>query len=332
MNKTLLVLTLAIAAGVGAVLYFEEQRISDLQRVIRSLRASLASLNDDAEQDRAELKRLREQLEAMQLAANTAPKQDATGAVEERTAGSSGAASAPEAAAGQPRDFMKGLAQMFTDPEMKKTMKAQQAIGIRMMYGELFKQLGLSPEENEQIIDILSERQMEISSAAMKAMNAGGKPDEADQAKVTEAQQRYDEQLKATLGDEKYQTLQNYEKTIGDRFMLQQFEGQFAAAGAPLEPAQRETLLGIMQEERAQMPPSAFDPGQRDVKAQMDALNSEGSIDKFVSAQEAMNRRVIERARQTLSNEQVIALEKSQQQMLEMMRAQMKMSRAMFGK
>lgn len=331
MNKTLLVLALAIAAGIGSVVYFEEQRISDLQRVLRSLRASIASLNEDADRDRAELKRLRDQLDAVQLAANTLANGGARGSPEDPAPGSPAAGNLT-AGSGQQRDFMKGLAKMFTDPEMKKTMKAQQAMGIRMMYGDLFKKLGLSPEENEQLVDILAERQMELTSAAMKAMNDGGKPQEEKSVAMTESQQRYEEQLKTTLGEENYQTLQTYEKSMGDRFMLQQFDGQFAAAGAPLESGQRDTLLGIMQEERAQMPPDLFNPAERNPKAQMAALNSDAAIDKYVTAQEAMNRRVLDRARETLSAEQIVALERSQQQMLEMMRAQMKMSRTMFGK
>ena len=47
-------------------------------------------------------------------------------------------------------NFMKGLAKMLTDPAMKKSMRSQQLIGIRMLYSDLAKQLGLSPQENEQ--------------------------------------------------------------------------------------------------------------------------------------------------------------------------------------
>ena len=45
-----------------------------------------------------------------------------------------------------------------------------------------------------------------------------------------------------------------HEGSIGDRFMLQQFEGQFAATGSPLEAAQKDQLLGIMREERTKAP------------------------------------------------------------------------------
>ena len=55
-------------------------------------------------------------------------------------------------------------------------------------------------------------------------------------------------------------------------------------------------------------------------------------MDKYMSAHDAMNRRVLGRARQTLSEEQILALERAQQQMREMMRAQIEMSRAMLGK
>ena len=227
---------------------------------------------------------------------------------------------------------MKNLAKMYTDPEMKKSMKAQQSVGIRMMYGDLFKQLGLSPQESEQLADILAERQMEISGAAMAAMTADGAPDPDQSKKVTDTTQHYNEQLKATLGDANYAKFQDYEKTMGDRFMMQQYEGQFATVGAPLESAQREALLNIMQEERLKMPESPFNQNNANPQAQLEALQDQGTIDQYFAQQEDLNRRVLARARQTLSVDQVAALEKIQQQMMELQRGQMKMSREFLGK
>ena len=228
---------------------------------------------------------------------------------------------------------MKNLAKMFTDPEMKKSMKAQQSMGIRMMYGDLFKKLGLSPQDTEQLADILADRQMEISGAAMSAMTADGKPDPDQSQKVTDSTQHYDELLKATLGDANYGKFQDYEKTMGDRFMMQQYDGQFATAGAPLEAAQREALLDIMQDERLKMPAVAFQPRQRQPtwhKSMRSATRV--AIDQFFAQQEELNRRVLARARQTLSVDQAAALQKIQQPMLELQRGQMKMSQELLGK
>jgi len=225
---------------------------------------------------------------------------------------------------------MKGLAEMFTNPEMRKSVKAQQLMGVRTMYGDLFKKLGLSPEDNEQLADIIAERQMDISTAAMGAMASGDRPTEKGTARIGETQKRYDEQLKAILGEEKYATLQNYEKTIGERFMLQQYEGAFSAVGTPLASSDREALLSIMEEERLRTPATAFDAANQNPQAQMAALSSEDAVKTYVSSQAEMNARVLERARQTLSASQVAALEKVQGQMMEMISAQMKMGRAMF--
>lgn len=331
MNRPLLVIALVIAVILGAIIFAEEQRVSGLAARVDALSASLASAQEDAGREREEAERLREQL----AASSGSPRERGTEVVDLAEADpdpqSFGAdPSGAPASENKPAAFMKGIAQMFSDPEMRKSLKAQQTMGIGMMYADLFKKLGLSPVENEQLADILAERQMELSTAAMSSISEGKPPGEEQMKATTETQKRYEEQLKATLGEKGYATLQNYEKTMGDRVMLQQYDGAFSAAGAPLAATDRESLLKIMEEERLRMPATPFDATNRNPQAQIEALGSEESVKSFVSSQAEMNARVLDRARQTLSPQQVTALEKVQAQMMEMISAQMKMSRAMF--
>ncbi len=75
------------------------------------------------------------------------------------------------------------------------------------------------------------------------------------------AREEYDVKLKEALGPDRFTKLQDYEKTVGDRFMVQQYNQQFASYGAPLQDNQREGLMRIMGEERAKTSgPNLYDP------------------------------------------------------------------------
>jgi hypothetical protein len=333
MNKSYAVFLVLIAVGLGAMIYAEANTISALNQKVSALNAKEAALRAQADRDRAEIKDLQDKIAVFREESDSLRKKLAGGAeVESAAAAPGGNAPAAAASGGVKGAWMKNLAKMYTDPEMKKSMKAQQALGIRMIYGDLFKKLGLSPQESEQLADILAERQMEISGAAMAAMTADGEPDPNQSKKITDATQHYNEQLKATLGDANYAKFQDYEKTMGDRFMMQQYDGQFATAGAPLESAQREALLNIMQEERQKMPDSPFSQNNSNPQAQLNALQDPNAIDQFFAQQEELNSRVLARARQTLSADQIAAFVKIQQQILELQRSQMKMSQGLLGK
>jgi len=338
MNKSLVFFLTVIAVGLGAIIYAEANTISELSRKMTELRAKESELRAQTERDREEIAKLQSQIatfreESEALRKKLAGGAGATGAGFAGAGATPGANLPPPAAAGEAKGaWVKNFAKMFSDPEMKKSMKAQQSMGIRMMYGDLFKQLGLSAEDSEQLADILAERQMEFSAAAMSGMNGDNKPDPEQAKKIADAKKRFEEQLKATLGETNYTKLQDYEKTMGDRFMLQQFDGQFASAGAPLQPGQRDALLQIMQEERSKMPGSPFDQNGSNPQPGLDALQDPAAVDRYFAQQEEVNRRVLERARQKLSADQISALQKGQQQMTDLMRGQMKMSQELFGK
>jgi hypothetical protein len=132
------------------------------------------------------------------------------------------------------------------------------------------------------------------------------------------------------LGEDKFKSLQSYEASMGDRFMLQQFEGQFGIAGAPLEGDQKQQLLSLMKEERAKTPPQ-MNLANTNPARQMEALKDPATVNQFIASQEDFQKRVLERSRQFLNADQIGALEKVHQQQLELLRMQMKMSREMIG-
>lgn len=340
MNKSSALFLCLIVAGFGAVVYLEDRRAVELERTVDALRVNNDELATVGSNHREEIRHLHEQMEVFKKeseqlraelvkAGSAAP---APGAVPADPAATADAGKG-EAPGERGKNFMSGIAKMFTDPEMKKTMRVQQMVGIRMMYGDLAKELNLAPADAEQLIEILGDRQMDLSAAAMSKMDPNSPNPDKDGKKVAETQKRYEEQLKAVLGEDRYKQFQSYEASVGDRFMLQQFEGQFAANGAPLESAQKEKLLSLMREERAsKADPSGGSLSNPNPRQRMEqALKSDEAMSSFLADQEAFNRRVMARARDLLSADQIVAFEKVQQQQIELMKMQVKMSRQMLG-
>ncbi len=339
MNKSSTLFLCAIAAGFGAVIYLEDRRAVESERTVDALRVNNDELAGVGSRQREEIRHLQEQMdvfkkESEQLRSELVKAKSASLGGQQAASGAATAETTKEASAGSGgKDFMRGIAKMFTDPEMKKTMRVQQMVGIRMMYGDLAKELNLAPADAEQLIEILGDRQMDLSAAAMSKMDPNSPNPDKDGKKVAETQKRYEEQLKAVLGEDRYKQFQSYEASVGDRFMLQQFEGQFAASGAPLESAQKEKLLSLMREEHAsKADPSGGSLGNPNPRQRMEqALKSDEAMNSFLADQEAFNRRVMARARDLLSADQIAAFEKVQQQQIELMKMQVKMSRQMLG-
>ncbi|MGV3532445.1 MAG: hypothetical protein ACO1QR_08750 [Chthoniobacteraceae bacterium] len=229
---------------------------------------------------------------------------------------------------------MSQFAKMFKDPAMKKVMRTQQSMGIRMMYGDLSAELGLSPDDADALNELLTDRQLAMSEQGMEMMSGGA--DEKKMKEFAEAtkknREEYDKELANMLGEDGLKKFQEYERSMADRVMLRQYQDQFASRGTPLQEEQRKQLLGIMTEERTKAPASPFDPASGDVAEQMKAMRSEEIMEQQFEQQRQINSRVLTRAAQILSPEQVNSLRTSQDQMLEMQKMGLMMSRQMFNR
>jgi hypothetical protein len=317
-----------------AVVIAEEQRISALNKRIALLEESSAAAQQEMDKKTADLKNMRERDEALaeeseQLRSRLA---EAKGAPE--SAGAVGASvddPAPPKAENR-GGWMKGLAKMLQDPNMKKMMRTQQSGQVRRMYGDLTKELGLSDVQSEKVMELLLDRQMSATEMTMNAVD-NGDPAKMEQA-AKDADQAivdYDTQLKAILGADGMAKLNEYERTTGDRMAMQQFSASFNSAGQPLDDAQRTGLLQIMKEERLKTPAGPLDPGNKNVSAAMRTLQSGEGMDQALENQRQLQQRVLARAHTVLTPDQMITFESSQKQQLQMQEMGVKMGKAMFG-
>lgn len=220
----------------------------------------------------------------------------------------------------------KMLGNMLKDPEMRKAMEQQQRMGMDMIYGSLVKQLQLSPEQEKKFKDMLLAQQMENLSQA-GAMFEGDQTDRAQVAQDLAAKRKEnEEQIKDLLGEEKFAQYEDYNQTIGERMMLEQF-----SKSADIRPEQNEQLLAIMREEKKNV---QINRGAEPVDPTQDwqkVLASDDASAKLFAQQEEVNQRVLERAGQVLTAEQLQKFAPVLKNQLEMQKAGMKMARQMFG-
>src|SRR6185437_8351404 len=206
------------AITLAVVCLIEWKENADLKRRVVSLQESVREKEQAKETDEKKLQKLKGQsdelnrqlqtltgeLQTLRAAATPVPGAN-TSTVEAQT---------PAAPAGAKSKGLMGdlLSKMMDDPNMKKMMRQQQGAMMDMMYGGLFKDLGLTPEETDKFKELLLDRQMkavEAGGAFMKLQ--GADTDKTEAMNQLAAQQKESEaEVKAFLGDERYAQYKDY--------------------------------------------------------------------------------------------------------------------------
>jgi hypothetical protein len=325
----------SMVLGVALVVQWDAARRKEQKLEALQVQVEKYAPNKDAEAKVKALERerlkLTGELRAAEYELNTMRMASAAGMGLTNTAAPTGPNQAA-AAGGQGKEnpaggMAKMLGNMMKDPEMRKAMAQQQRIGLDMIYGSLMKQLKLSPEQEEKFKDMLIAQQMENMSQA-SAMFEGDATERNKVAQELAAKRaEKDEEIKQLLGDEKFEQYQNYNQTLGERMMLEQF-----GRSAEISQQQSDQLMAIMQEEKKNV---QINFGTQPADANQDwqaVLGSDEATAKLFMQQEEVNNRVLERAAQVLTPEQFEKFAPVLKNQLEMQKAGLKMARQMFSK
>ena len=335
MKRSLTPIFAVIALAAGAFAWLQYDSAAKLRQNLASLTAERDAARKAAE---AELARLKAAADSAQenVARLTAERDAALASAKSLPSGPP----MPMPGAPQPAGetggsgMMAGMAKMFSTEEGRKMMRSQMAMGLKMQYGSLAKDLNLDPKLADQVFALLGDRQMALTEATFGAMKGGALDEAATKemgAKTAALKKEYDGKLKTVLGDTGMTQLQDYERTLADRMMLNMHEQQFTATGSPLESTQRDSLLQIMKDERLKTPASVFDTTDGgDASKTIAAIRDDAAIEKWIAQEEDYQQRVLQAATQTLNPDQVNALQESFKQQLEMQRFGVKMSKEMF--
>ena len=259
-------------------------------------------------------------------------------ALAQRLAPPSGAGSGPGGGAGLAGDdvanaagakagFSSMMEKMMKDPAMREMLRGQQKAMMNQMYGPLYKDLGLTGDQRQKFSDLLVD-------SAMAGVEQAGSLFQNNTAEKTGAMKAMSDQqkdlqagLKSLLGEEKFGQYEEYQKSIAERIQLNQFKQQQEGTDAPLQESQTAQLLQIYKEEKTRVPPVISNDPARN----MEAMQSEEVMNSYFAWQEDLNKRVLDRAGQTLSPEQIKEYSAFLQQQLGTQRLGMKMAREMLG-
>jgi len=243
----------------------------------------------------------------------------------------------PASAGGKPNDekggFGKMISKMLQDPDTRKFMRDQQRMMMDQMYAPLVKQMGLTPDEASQFKDLLADNTMKGAEKASSLFSGLGSTNSAEAVKAMTADQKtLDEQLKGFFGDDRYAQYKDYQETVAERTLLNQFKLQ-AGSDYNLNDQQTEALLTFMKEEQKNVAATTGLPlGQTDKDpAKLQALLAGDKLDELIAAQDTVGQRVYERARTILSPDQLDTLGRYQTNRMQMMRMGMNMAKKMFA-
>ena len=237
---------------------------------------------------------------------------------------------APNAEAPASRNAVGEMLQkMMKDPAMKEMLQNQQRAVAKKMYGPMFKELNLPPDQQKQLSDLLLDSQMNTMDDAVNLFSGDGTLKTNAINALTEKQKAASDQIKALLGDEKYAQYQDYRKSMGDRTMLNQFQDEFAGSDTTLTDDQYKQLIQLMKEERTKTP-SVFGNDQESDPAGLSKLMNAEAQEQQFQWQENFNKRVLDRAATVLTPQQLKEWTEFQAQQVTMQKLSLKMAAEMF--
>jgi hypothetical protein len=156
---------------------------------------------------------------------------------------------------------------------MQEVMRAQQKMMMDTMYGALFQELDLTEEETKAFKEPLLDSQMAGVKIGASAMSGDESERQAATEKLALEKESNEEMIKAFLGESGFEIYQDYQKTLGDRVLLNQFKSQLDGSQNSLGEDQFAQLLQATLDERRNIPPGIAD-SSNDPRKAMEMLQS----------------------------------------------------------
>jgi len=220
------------------------------------------------------------------------------------------------------------LGKMMKDPAMREMMREQQKAMINMMYSGLYKELNLTPEEKDQFRTLLTEAQMKTIENAQSLFGTNQAASADMTRQIQAAKKESDAAIKALLGDQRFAQYDDYRNNINERMQLDQFKNQLATDNVPLRDEQSAQLLQILKEEKLALPP-AISTEESQIPSK-ETFTAE-KLDQQLKWMDEYNKRVLDRAGQVLTPEQLTQYKSFQEQQASMQKLGLQMAKQMFG-
>ena len=343
MNKKIVLFSVATAVVLGAgcaLLWQQLKSVKQRERAAASAAQAEGAarvLHEDrlneAEQGRERVDKQNKELAELATTLRSAEAKQAsnvTALTRQLKAGTTNAAGSAEGEAGAGMVMGVDFTRMMKDPAMKEMIRNQSKTMMKTMYGPLFKELNLPADQQKKLTDLLIDAQMSgVENAGDMFGGEAGAKTNAFNA-VAEAQKKMGEDIKSLLGEEKYAQYEEYQKSLSDRMVLNQFQQQTAGTDTALRDEQLKQLVQVMKEEREKAPPVISEDSSKTADSLSRMMNAEMMEQQF-KWQEEYNKRVFERAGKVLTPEQLKEFAEFQEQQSNMQKLGLRMAREMFG-
>jgi len=281
-----------IAACVGAAVYagHRASQLSSENQVLKQQQTSLAGQVHELQQQQSEasnrLASLAEENQRLTSGQNKSELLKLRGQV---TALQQGATSAS-------RPNSTAIAKLMNDPAMREYIHQEQLKAIKDRYRDFFKELKLSPDDAEKFTSLMSDIWMKGSDLAA----SGALSDSNQLSAATNTVAPLEEQLYALLGKDGTAQLQDYNKTIPGRTLVQSLNQQLA--NNTLSDEQSAQLLQVVSEQ-----PLASTHG---IAGDLDPafLGSQEAIDAHLQQVMDSNQRILDQSASFLTSNQLSTL------------------------
>ena len=300
-------LGLLIAAGafgastvyLGVQLNEERERADQILAESRSLSARIA----DLEKARAELEALRAvSVEPLPLPAGMAAGAPRGGALPDAQA----AAPDQTAPGAESRGFRPGPPPERSEA-FQKMVRTQIRGNNKRIYADIGKKLGLSQEEANKLIDLITDQQVSTMDRVRQERGTGQAP--TDRASMMEKiQQENLAQITNLIGGDKIELYKQYQDTLPARQEVEVLSRQLEGNDAGLSNDQRDRMITALAEERSRVPAPKL----------AESASPEEYSKAMTAWQEDYNERSATRARSILTGAQLTAYSEYQQWSKEM--------------
>lgn len=334
--KNIALLVLLAATMVFAGLYLRQtNNLTQTQIVVERLEQQVGALQSTVDDTEKKTDSLRTELKQAQTEAAAKDSQivqlkAASTSTNPALRAMTGAATTPTAA--KPSNPLSMIAKMFEDPEMKQAMAAQQkaALGpmIDKMYGKLFGDLRLTPDQTASLKEMLLNKQSAGAEIGLSMLSEGADADPAKTAdlgkKVKAASDAADAEIKTFLGDEKYAQYKAYEKTTADRLAVSGFKDQLGA-GAALTAEQEQQLIDAMSQTRENFKFTTDFSDKSKLPGNISTMFNEENVNRFIQEMDELNQHYVGNAQNILTPDQLESFRKhlNNQQAMQKMGMQM---------
>ncbi|MFC1587773.1 hypothetical protein ACFL54_05640 [Planctomycetota bacterium] len=314
------------------VLKVEADKAAELNSKISTLEQQLIKLTEERDQARDDLAGMGQELEkARQAIVQLQQEKIALAEDRDNAMKQLDEAIATDVASSKSDKKDSDMGEMFKNiadnPEMMKMIREQQKPVIKMMFGDLWEKLNLSEEDEEELMDILLNRQMLNVDLGMKLM--GGKLSDEEKELITEQLKQAQEEARAViqnfLGDGNYPVFQDYEATLGERMIVTQFSSGLTE---PLDSTRKEQIIQVMNDEKKNynFVTSFGDQNNMDM-----SRFSKKNVTKYFEEKAELDLKIADKVKPFLSEEEhekFIAQQAQQRSMEEM---GIRMAQQMFG-